>query len=577
MAMDIVPQFDRHFFDGTQRFTRIGMGSIGGKAQGMAYVRDALAAAECLHADMRLVVEIPTLTVIATDIFEQFLELNNLYEIAYSDLPDYRIAYAFQQADLPAQLVGDLRALVTQVHTPLAVRSSSYLEDAMFQPFASVYTTKIIPNNQADTDTRFRRLVEAVKFVYASTFFQDAKNYIQATDHVTADERMAVIIQEVVGQRHGDRFYPHIAGVARSYNFYAFGSAVPTDGVVDLALGLGRAIVDEGTGWSYSPAYPAVGPPFNSLQDMMKETQTQFWAVHMGAPPPYDPIRDTEYMVKHGLEVAESDGVLDWLVSTYDPANERLKWGLGAPGPRVLNFSPILELEQVPLNNALKNLIGICQERAGSDVEIEFAVTLGKSSGEPSRLGFLQVRPMVVSRDTVELSDADWTADDLLLNSENVLGNNEIDDLCDIVYVKPGQFSTTKTWLIATQVEALNRKILAAGRRYVLIGFGRWGTTDPLRGIPVNFGQISGAKVIVEATLPGMFFNFSQGSHFFHNMTSFRILYLFVSEEQERQIDWNWLEQQRVEQETEYLKWVVAEQPLRVKVDGRSGRGVIRT
>jgi len=575
--MDIVPQFDRHFFDGTQRFTRIGKGSIGGKAQGMAQVRDTLAASELLHADDRILVEIPTLTVIATDLFEQFLELNNLYEVAYSDLPDYRIAHLFQQAELPAQLVGDLRALVAQVRTPLAIRSSSYLEDAMFQPFASVYTTKMIPNNQADTDTRFRRLVEAVKFVYASTFFQDAKNYIQATDHVTADERMAVIIQEVVGQRHGDRFYPHIAGVARSYNYYAFGSAEPSDGVVDLALGLGRAIVDEGAGWSYSPAYPAVGPPFNSLQDMLKETQTRFWSVHMGPPPPYDPIKDTEYMIRNGIDVAERDGVLDWLVSTYDPANERLKWGLSAPGPRVLNFAPILDLEQLPLNDTLKNLIAICKDRAGTDIEIEFAVTLGASSKETSRLGFLQVRPMVVSQEAVEVTDADWTAGDLLLNSQSVLGNNQIDDLTDIVFVKPGQFSTTKTWQIATQVETLNRKLMAAGRRYILIGFGRWGTTDPLRGIPVNFGQISGAKVIVEATLPGMFFNFSQGSHFFHNMTSFRILYLFVSDEQERQIDWNWLEGQHVEAETEYLKWVVAGRPLRVKVDGRSGRGVIRT
>ncbi len=575
--MDIVPQFDRHFFDGTQRFTRIGTGSIGGKAQGMASVRDALAAAECLHDDDRIVVEIPTLTVIATDLFEQFLEMNNLYEIAYSDLPDYRIAHAFQQTELPAQMVGDLRALVAQVHTPLAVRSSSYLEDAMFQPFASVYTTKMIPNNQADTDTRFQRLVEAVKFVYASTFFQDAKNYMKATDHVTADERMAVIIQEVVGQRHGDRYYPHISGVARSYNYYAFGHAKPSDGVVDLALGLGRAIVDEGAGWSYSPAHPAIGPPFNSLQDMLKDTQTQFWAIHMGPPPPHDPIRDTEHMVKHGLEVGEADGVLDWLASTYNPANDRIEWGINAPGPRILNFAPILDLEQVPLNNTLKNLIGICKERAGKDIEIEFAVTLGKSPGEPSRIGFLQVRPMVVSYDNVELTDADWTAGDALLQSEDVLGNNEIDSLCDIVYVKPEQFSTTKTWQIAAQIETLNRKLLAAGRRYILIGFGRWGTTDATRGIPVNFGQISSAQVIVEATLPGMFFNFSQGSHFFHNMTSFRILYLFVSENKEKQIDWKWLERQRVEAETEYLKWVVAERPLRVKVDGRSGRGVIRT
>lgn len=571
-----IPAFDRHFFDGRERFTRIGLGSIGGKAKGLALMRDSLAAHFERSPIRGVTVDIPALSVLATDVFDQFIADNHLSDIALSNEPDDHIAKAFQRADLPAQVVGDLRAMIAQVHSPLAIRSSSHLEDAMYQPFASVYTTKMIPNNQFDTDTRFRRLVEAIKFVYASTFFSNAKNYMLATDHTTLDEHMAVVIQEIVGKRHDDRFYPHISGVARSYNFYPVGHARPEDGVVDLALGLGKAIVDEGQAWTYSPRFPNASPPYNSATDLLKHSQTRFWGVNMGTPPAYDPIREAEYLRRFTLADAERDGVLRSLVSSYNAQDDRIEPGLSARGPRILTFAPILQLDEVRLNDAILAMLGVCEETLKLPVEVEFAMTLGQRRDEPARLGFLQVRPMVVTEETVDLDPEAFTADNAFVAAENVLGNGVLDDVADIVYVKRETFSVMQTRVIAGEIEILNRMLLEHKRPYLLIGFGRWGSSDPSLGIPVNFGQIAGARVVVESTLPDMLVTLSQGSHFFHNITSFRILYFSVPSTSERGIDWDWLGRQPVTHETEHARWVTTEHPLRIRVDGRTGRGVIQ-
>jgi hypothetical protein len=343
---ETLTRFDRHFFTSEQQFTYIGSGSLGGKAQGLAYLKETLEEGTAARYLPDIVVGIPTLTVIAADHFDLFLENNDLYDVALSGARDDVIARAFQKAELPPQLVGDLRALVAQVHTPLAIRSSSMLEDAMFEPFASVYKTKMIPNNQHDVDTRFTKLVEAIKYVYASTFFGNARSYMAATTHTTADEKMAVIIQEVVGALNNKRFYPHISGVARSHNFYPIGSARPEDGIIDLALGLGKIIVDEGIAWSYSPASPQANPPYNSVKDLLKQTQKEFWAINMGTPPAYDPIREAEYMSKYDLMDAEQDGTLHFTASTYSVQDDRIVYGVRERGPRVLDFAQILKLAQ---------------------------------------------------------------------------------------------------------------------------------------------------------------------------------------------------------------------------------------
>src|SRR3954469_2901018 len=332
LAADL-PVFDRNFWDDTFRFTRIGKGALGGKASGLTFIRDFLAADLDSQAFPGVEVNVPTMAVIASDCFAEFVAQNHLHDLDLEGMSDDHIGHEFLKSDLPVELVGDLRALIQQVTTPLAIRSSSLLEDALEHPFAGVYATKMIPNNQFDADTRFRKMVEAIKFVYASTYFREARDYIRSIGCEPRAEKMAVIIQEVVGQRHGDRFYPQVSGVARSFNFYPTGPARPEDGVVTLALGLGKTIVDGGIAWTFSPSHPKVAPPFGSIGEMLRGTQTEFWAVNMGKPPAYDPVNEVEYMLRADLATAESDEVLRLLASTYDPARDRIVQSLWVRGP----------------------------------------------------------------------------------------------------------------------------------------------------------------------------------------------------------------------------------------------------
>lgn len=575
VSADTLRSFDRKFFASDEVMTRIGTGSIGGKASGLAFIKDMLTA-WAGHAEPHgFTVSIPRLTVLATDAFDRFMESNDLYEAVATRTRDDLIAHAFQRADLPYDLVGDLRALIESVRTPLAVRSSSLLEDAMYEPFAGVYATKMIPNNQSDADTRFRKLVEAIKYVYASTFFEGARDYIAATGKSSIEEKMAVIIQEVVGTRFGERFYPHISGVGRSYNFYPVGKAKPGDGVVNLALGLGKTIVDGALNWTYSPAYPKIIPPVGSPGELLKLTQTRFWAVNMGRPPEYDPIRETEYLVHAGLEDAERDGTLRFVASTYRPQDDRLVPGTGADGPRVLTFAPILAEREIPVNELVVSLLRLCEEAVGNPVEIEFAITLNPKDGVPARFGFLQVRPMVVSDERIEIADDEMAGEKVLAASDRVMGNGEINTLEDIVYVRPDVFEARHTPAIVEELARFNRALAAEKRRYLLIGFGRWGSSEPWLGIPVEWGQVSNAGAIIEATLPDMDVELSQGSHFFHNISSFRICYFMVQHTGMYHIDWEWLVARREVGSGRFVRHVRAPQPLTIKVDGRTGRGVI--
>lgn len=571
-----LPAFDRHFWDGTFRFTRIGTGALGGKASGLVSAKALLTEAIGASAFPDIDVNVPTMAVIATDCFDEFIARNHLQELPVEDLPDDRIGHAFQQADLPVELLGDLRALTNQVKSPLAIRSSSLLEDALDRPFAGVYGTKMIPNNQLDPDARFRQLTEAVKFVYASTFFREARAYIKTTGHDPTEEKMAVILQEVVGRRHGDRFYPDASGVARSYNFYPVGPAHPEEGVASLALGLGKTIVDGGVAWTFSPAYPKKPPPFGSVGEMIRGTQSEFWAVNLGKPPAYDPVSETEYMHTATLKEAEADGVLRFLASTFDPARDRVVPGLGARGPRILDFAPLLVLEQFPLNHAISALLKLAEKAFGANVEIEFAITI-QESGDTirMRLGFLQVRPMVVSDQVVNISVEELADPRAIVASDTVMGNGVSDDIHDIVFVRPEHFDLMKTPAIAEQLDVMNRQLSDEGRPFLLIGFGRWGSSHPSLGIPVVWSQISGARVIVEATLPEMNQEFSQGSHFFHNLSSFRASYFMVRHDGSFAIDWQWLNRQPMVQETEFVRHVRPASVMTVRVDGRTACGVI--
>lgn len=575
ISTDQLPRFDRDFFGSNQVLSYIGTGSIGGKASGLAFIND-LVSKRFGHRDFSgISISIPRFVVLATGFYDKFIESNGLYEKIEPDMPDDRIAHEFQQAQFPPEFIGDLRALITGVKMPLAVRSSSLLEDAMFEPFAGVYGTKMIPNNQPDADTRFRKLIEAIKFVYASVFCRAARDYIAATGRLYRDEKMAVIIQEVVGRRYDEKYYPNISGVARSYNYYPMGRAKPEEGIVNLALGLGKTIVDGGLVWGYSPAFPKLGPPVGSAGELLKLSQTEFWAVNMGKPPAYDPVKETEYLTKGSLVDAEYDNTLKFVASTYRIQDDRLVSGVGADGPRVLTFAPILQDRLLLLNDLIKELLIACQDAVGAPIEMEFAVDLNPKEAVPARFGFLQVRPMVVSIEAVEVNDEDMSGEKVLLASKRTLGNGAVTSIEDIVFVTPEKFETKYTRQIAGELEKINRQLVSEGRKYLLIGFGRWGSSDPWLGIPVEWGQISGVGAIVEATLPEMDVELSQGSHFFHNLTSFQICYLAVHHAGEYKIDWPWLAAQDKIDATVLIKHVRLKHPLTIKVDGQSRRGVI--
>ena len=571
-----VPRFDRDFLGSGERFSRIGNGPLGGKAEGLVFIDGFLSSGLKPAEFPGIEIGIPRMTVIATDIFDTFLERNGLGELARSEESDRQIAHAFQRAELPVELVGDLRALVEGIHQPLAIRSSSLLEDALYQPFAGVYSTKMIPNNQHDPDTRFRKLVEAIKFVYASTFFRRARSYIRATGRSPEEEKMAVIVQEVVGLRHGIRFYPDVSGVARSFNFYPAGRALPEEGVVSLALGLGKTIVDGGVAWTYSPAHPQAPPPYSSINELLKQTQVDFWAVNMGPPPPYDPVSETEYLLNPGITEAEEDGTLRRTASTYQAESDRLTIGTGPPGPRLLNFAPLLVVEEWPVNSLLVALLRTAESALGEKVEIEFAMTLPERSGDPVRFGFLQTRPMVVSDQIVSIEPGETEGPGVLAVSRRAMGNGSESVIRDIVYVKPDGFDPMRTREIASELAVVNRGLLEAGRPYLLIGFGRWGSSDPSLGIPVEWGQIAGARTVVESTLPSMNVEPSQGAHFFHNISSFRVAYFTVGHEERPGIDWAWLTGRAAASEARFIRHVRIDMPLQVKVDGRSRLGVIR-
>lgn len=570
-----IPPFERDLFTGREPFTKIGRGEIGGKAHGLALIQERILTKREIGSHSKIRVDIPRLAVISTHFFDRFMEENELSEVAYSDMSDERIAHHFQKSELPADLCGDLWALIDKVHRPLAIRSSSLMEDQLDHPFAGIYKTKMIPNNQLDTEHRFYKLIEAIKYIYSSIFFRAAKAYMRSINKRTEDEKMAVIIQEVVGLRHADRFYPNVSGVGRSYNFYPFGHATPKDGIVSLALGLGKTIVDGGVTWSYSPTFPRANPPYASASDLMRQTQVQFWAVNMGNPPSYNPIKETEYLVRLFLQDAEHDETLDYLASTYVAQSDRIEIGIGSSGPRILNFAPLLQLDDIPFNPLIRAILSYCRETMSGEVEIEFAVTFDRLKGIQPRLSLLQMRRMAMEEETADFDESSFTTDQILIRSHHMLGSGIIANVHDVVYVKKDSFSFKDTVKIAKDIESMNRILLGQRIPYILIGFGRWGSSDPWLGIPVEWGHICGSRLIVEAFHPERVVEMSQGSHFFHNLSNLGVQYLSLTDSKDDYIDWPWLDAQPAVRETEFVRHVRVERALRVQTSTLKRIGVI--
>ena len=555
----------------------IGGGDIGGKAQGLVRIaRDVLA--ELPEGDFpEFRVRVPAFAVIGTDVFDEFVKENDLARFADGGAENERIAHAFQSGELPPGILGELRDLIGERGVPLAIRSSSRLEDALEHPFAGVYATKMTPNNQASPDERFARLLEAVKFVWASTYFSAARSYRDALGPDTPAEKMAVIVQEVVGRGRNDRFYPTVSGVARTFNYYPSGAATPHDGVVSLALGLGRQIVDGGACWTYVPAYPGAGPPFSNVGDRLDASQKSFWAVNTGAPPLPDPVRETEYLLQADLSDADYDGSLEHIVSSYDPGSDRLRCGRMPGRAWSVDFAPLLSLGVLPLNGLVQRLLSMAERTLGGAVELEFAVDIpaGDTSDAPARFGFLQMRQMAVDEQDIVVRDEDLVADGVLVRATKALGNGLRDDIEDVVFIDPTTFDAGRTPAIALELAEINRDLVAENRPYLLIGFGRWGSSDPWLGVPVEWGQISGARVLVESSLPTMHPDISQGSHFFHNLIGLGVFYLATGRFEEDAVDWAWLSERTEVRRTAHVRHVRCERPVHVVVDGMNGRGVV--
>ena len=551
----------------------IGDGEPGGKASGLISLEKLLSEADEEH-QLAMPVSVPDFKVITAEFFSDFVTRNDLEHYADTEESDQRIAMAFLHGEISPRLSGILWKFISGVHEPLAVRSSSLLEDALQSPLAGIYQTKMIPNNQPSAEVRFRKLMEAVKLVWASTYFKDSREFHKGIDIDTSREKMAVILQHISGRRYGDRFYPVVSGVARSYNYYAFGASRPEDGVVNLALGLGKTIVDGGSVWSYCPEKPRTPPPFGSTSDMIRETQSSFWAVNMSGRIEYDPVRETEFMVSCPLKDADYDNTLRLVASTYVPASDMLVHGTGRDGPRILNFAPILLDKVMPLNEAVRFLLKLCESGTGSPVEIEFAVT-GPAGGGTGSLDLLQMRETAAPDSSLELNEEDMHGEKVVVRSKRALGNGEY---CfdHVLYVRPDRFDKSRTGQIAGEIATINRKLHGTGEKYLLIGFGRWGSSDPWLGIPVTWGGISGAGAIVEVASRAMRVELSQGSHFFHNLSSFGIAYLSVNEPLDGELGWSRLEEAgKTVHETEHLRCLRIPGGIRVRIDGRKGFGVV--
>ena len=570
----VVAIFQRDRFDSYSNFARIGEGSLGGKGRGLAFIDNMVKRHPEFNELENATVAIPKTVVLCTDIFDEFMDTNQLYQIALSDADDADILKAFLQARLPERLMEDFYAFFNVVKSPIAVRSSSLLEDSHYQPFAGIYSTYMIPYLE-DKEEMLHMLGDAVKGVYASVFYKDSKAYMQATSNVIDQEKMAVILQEVVGSQHGDRYYPSISGVARSLNYYPIGEEKAEEGTVSLALGLGKYIVDGGLTLRVCPYHPNQVLQTSEMEIALRETQTQFYALDLKNKGENFSLDDGFNLLKLPVKEADKDGALQYIASTYDPYDMVIRDGIYPGGRKVITFANILQHEVFPLAKILRLAQEYGQREMARPVEIEFAVTLDaqKKSGV---FYLLQVRPMVdVKADLSE--DLNLVPDDkVILKSFNSLGHGIMEDVYDLVYVKTEGYNAGNNPTIAYEIEKLNRKFLDEGKHYVLVGPGRWGSSDSWLGIPVKWPHISAARVIVEAGLSNYRVDPSQGTHFFQNLTSFGVGYFTINAYMNDGIyNKEFLDTLPVVEETKYLRHVRFENPIVIKMDGKKRLGVV--
>ncbi len=575
----MIMDFRKDRFYPFSSFARIGRGSLGGKARGLTFVNRLIYSYKLHNKFKGVKIYVPPAVVLATEVFDEFLDANDLRHFALSSTDDREITRRFLQApNFPKAVEDDLSDFLDIIRIPLAVRSSSLLEDSQYFPFAGVYETYMLPNNSRDHRHRLVQLLNAIKRVYASTFFQNAKDYFRVTSYRLEEEKMAVVIQKLVGSQHENRFYPDFAGVAKSYNFYPIAPQKSTDGVAMAALGLGKTVVDGGLCLKFSPKYPNQLPQFYSVAESMKNNQQSFYALNLeGHLEDLEETRDMFRLIQRfELEVAEKDGTLKYVGSTYSHENNTIYDGISRLGPRLVSFAPVLKHKLFPLPEILEIMLEAGGWAMGTPVEMEFAVNLSVPDGKPKEFAFLQLRPLALRHEVDVLDVDEIDSRKLICQSGRVLGNGIIGDIHDAVVVDVNSFDRLRSRDAAKEVSIFNAKLVAEDRPYVLIGVGRWGSLDPFLGIPVKWEQISGARAIVEASFKDMSIAPSQGSHFFHNLTSFSVGYFTVgADASQGYVDWRWLRNQQAHEAKEFARHLRFEQPITIKMNGRQNKGVI--
>lgn len=572
----VIGKFDRDRFDEYLLFSRIGENSIGGKARGLAFIDSLLNRNKLLKKYPNVIITIPRTIVMGTDIFDEFMESNKLYPVALSDLPDEEILQHFIKASLPFRIHADLLALISVIKNPIAVRSSSLLEDSHYQPFAGIYATYFVPKIPDDERKMLEQLSLAIKSVYASVFYKESKAYMAATSNLIDEEKMGIVLQEVCGNKYGEKFYPTLSGVARSINFYPIAPEKPEDGIANIALGLGKYIVDGGQTLRFSPKYPKKVIQLSSPEMAMRDSQKLFYAINLSKDAFVPSTDDGINILKLKTDEADADNSISQIASTFDYENHLLRDGVAYPGKRIITFSNILKYNTFPLCDILIDLLEIGQREMGTPVEIEFAANLETAKGCPKIFNFLQIRPIVEAKNNFSEDISNINNEKTIIYSYSALGNGVIDDVYDIIYVKPESFNPADNLKIAMDIETLNNKLLAEKRNYILIGPGRWGSSDHWLGIPVKWTQISGARLIIESGLDNYRIDPSQGTHFFQNLTSFHVGYFTINPYiNDGYYDIDYLNNMDAVYEDKYIRHVKNNKPFIIKICGKKNLGLI--
>ncbi|MBN1950185.1 MAG: response regulator [Bacteroidales bacterium] len=574
-ARGVIAEFNRQNFDEYLFFSRIGQGSLGGKARGLAFMSGVLKKENLAERYPGIQISIPPTVVLSTDVFDDFMRSNDLYKQVITSLPDEKVLELFMRGDFSHKVKDDLYGIASIATKPIAIRSSSKLEDSLFQPFAGIYNTYMVPPHK-DPLTTTIKIEQAIKSVYASVYFQLSRSYMTATSNLIDEEKMGIIIQSVCGTNYGRYYYPTLSGVARSLNYYPVGKEKTDDGIVNLAYGLGKTIVEGGVSLRFSPKYPRNIIQLASPAQALKETQKRFYAIDTDASHFHPATDDTVNLVHLNIKDAEKDGSFRYAASTFDLNNQLVRDGLQYEGKRIITFSNILNHGAFPLADIVKDLLSISSRALNHPVEIEFAANLDTPESDDKIFNYLQVRP-IINIDRKEQLQLNTLPDEkIILRSDKAMGNGFIHGVRDFVYVKTQDFNPSNNKAIAAEIDTLNRKMEAANRQYILIGPGRWGSSDPWLGIPVKWVNISGVRVLIELGIDSYKVDPSQGTHFFHNLTSFGVGYFTIAPHIRDGIFNKYLlNNLPAEFETDFLRHVSFRSDLLISIDGRHTRGII--